>query len=474
MITPIVVPVEQWRDQVRTFLDAGARFTALYGDDDGSVRCVMTAVDGVPVVLTSPCQGTIASIVDLVPAADWSEREAHDLYGIDFGGHEPMRALVNQVGDWLVPVTGEGVHEIAVGPIHAGIIESGHFRIHAVGELVLLVDLRLFYKHRGLERAAEGASIGDGLAFVQRACAGCAVANSVAFTIAAEQLIGVEPSPASVRVRTVLLELERLWNHLNDLSAMCAGVGFATGAMAFAALKEDAQRLNQRLFGHRFLFNTVAVGGGLVSISAQMAHDVRTTLANIATELDTAWRVVLFNASVQERLRGAGVLTHKMAARGGAVGPVARASGLNADVRTTSPKLAYQDFTPATIDQPVGDVAARARIRHAELVATLELLNALVDDSFRWEGYSRPNALSNGRDDGVVEGRQIGVGRVESARGETVCCVEATEGVISRLHLRTSSYANWPLVGEAAAGSLVGEFPIINKSFELCYACVDR
>ncbi|MEI6623067.1 MAG: NADH-quinone oxidoreductase subunit C [Actinomycetes bacterium] len=465
MTTPIVVPVDQWRERVRHGIAGGARFSALYGADDGDVRCVLTSADGTATVLRSPAGGGIDSIVDLIPAAGWAEREAHDLYRFDFGGHEPLRPLVRHAGDWRVPVSGEGVHEIAVGPIHAGIIESGHFRIHAVGELMLLIDMRMFYKYRGLQRAAQGRTLAEGSAYVQRACAGCAVANTLAYTLAIEQILGVEPAAEQIRVRTILLELERLWNHLNDLSAMCAGIGFAVGTMAFAGLKERAQRLNHRLFGHRFLFDTVSGRPG--AISPTMATDLRDTVTLLAADLQVAWRVVLFNASVQERLRGTGILDREVAASGGAVGPVARASGVQGDVRTTSAMLAYQGFEPVVLEQAVGDVAARAQVRYQELLATLDLLERLVDPTFSWTG-GRPVEHYTESGDGVA------VGRVESARGETVCCVESTGGVIDRVHLRTSSYANWPLVGAAAAGNLVGEFPIINKSFELCYACVDR
>ncbi|MEI8080384.1 MAG: NADH-quinone oxidoreductase subunit C [Actinomycetes bacterium] len=464
-MTPVVeVPAGEWRDQIGQSLDQGERFTALYGGADGAVRCVMTGADAASTVLKSSTPGVVDSIVDLVPAAGWAEREAHDQYAITFRGHEPMRPLVRHSGDWRVPVVGQGVHEIAVGPIHASIIESGHFRIHAVGELMLLVDLRMFYKHRGLEQAAQGRTLTEARAYVQRACGGCAVANSLAYTMAVEQMLGLEPTGQQVRVRTVLLELERLWNHLNDLSAMCAGVGFAVGTMAFAALKEVAQRLNHRLFGHRFLFDAVA---GETAITPDMAQDVRDTLAQVAEQLEVTWRVVLFNASVQARFRGTGVLDRAEANRGGAVGPVARASGVIGDVRSVSPMLAYGGFEPVALEQPTGDVAARAQVRYQELLTTLAMIDRLVDPSFSWD---RPATHEYATDrDGAVA-----VGRVEGARGETVCCVEANDGIVDRVHLRTSSYANWPLVGIAAAGNLVGEFPIINKSFELCYACVDR
>lgn len=480
MTVAIEVEPHRWRDEVAKLLATGAQFGALYGADDLSVRCVMlceTSAGPRPVALRTRGDGAVPSLIDLVPA-EWDEREAHDLYGIRFDGHEPMRPFVRipEISrGWQVPVAGEGVHEIAVGPIHAGIIESGHFRIHAVGELMLLVDVRLFYKHRGLEAASHGRTFAEGRRLIQRSCAGCAVANSLAYVLAVEDLLGVRRTPRVARQRTLLLELERLWNHLNDLSAMCAGVGFAPGTMAFAALKEDAQRLNDRLFGHRFLFDAVSLDDCGPPLSNEDRADMRATLGRMSGDLDTAWRVVLFNASVQERWRGAGVLTHKAAVRAGAVGPAARGSGVNVDARVGAVGLAYDGFTPAVLDGPSGDVAARARQRHAELLATLDLLGRLAAEPGDEPGDAddsgdRPRRVPTARRPAA----EVGVGRVESARGETVCCVEADGDTIARVHLRTSSYRNWPLVAAAAADNLVGEFPIINKSFELCYSCVDR
>jgi Ni,Fe-hydrogenase III large subunit len=396
----------------------------------------------------------VPSIVQEHPAAEWPEREAHDLYGIEFEGHDPMRPMFDHVEDgaaWRVPVRGHGTHEVAVGPIHAGVIESGHFRFHVVGERILHLDLRLFYKHRGLERAADGAPIETGIIFAHRACAACAVSNSIAYARAAERVLGLEESGEMARSRSLLLELERLYNHLHDLSAICAGVGFSAGAMAFAALKERAQRLNAELFGHRYLFGTVAVGRSEAVRVRSAAGEVDAIVSDAAT----VWKEMLFNASVQDRLVGTGVLNHAAAVRLGAVGPTARAAGVAIDAR--------HDVEPAVPHKASGDVAARAEVRHLELQATglllLELLGADLEESGAEAG---------------ADGDAIGIGRVESPRGETVCCLEAKDGAVTRFHLRTASYRNWPALAEAVPGNILPEFPLINKSFELCYACVDR
>ena len=277
-----VVDVEtaRWRDAIAARLGDGARFAGAWAvGHEGAARwrAAFVGPDHETQVLgCAAVDGRVPTIVDLVPAADWDEREAHDLHGLGFEGHEPLRALVAHPQDpraWMTPVTGDGVHEVAVGPIHAGVIESGHFRFHVVGERILALDARLFYKHRGLERAAEGRSPGEGVAYAQRACAACAVANTVAYAHAVEEALGLWPDGELRRARTLLLELERLYNHLHDIGALCAGVGFAPGTMAFAALKDRAQRINDQLAGHRFLFATIAVGAGAFAAD-QRAADV--------------------------------------------------------------------------------------------------------------------------------------------------------------------------------------------------------
>jgi Ni,Fe-hydrogenase III large subunit len=450
--------VSAWRDDVAAALACGERFAVAWASGD-TWRAAFTTPGSVR-VLSCPAVG-VETIVDLVPAADWDEREAHDQAGLRFAGHTPSRALVAHTDHgWTTPVTGDGVHEIAVGPIHAGVIESGHFRFHTVGDRVLALDPRLFYKHRGLERAAVGRSSDEALAYAQRACAACAVANTVAYAQAVEDALGLWPDRDLRVARTLMLELERLYNHLHDIGALCAGVGFAPGTMAFAALKERAQRINAQLSGHRFLFGTVAVGRGALRVESPEA---RGALRELRTDAVAAWRELEFSTSVQARLDGVGVVEHADAEHLGTVGPAARASGVRADLREDSPRLWYGDFTPARPLAETGDVAARLQVRAAELETTFELLDDLLGAPLpagTTETHAGPSAL--------------GIGRVESPRGATTCAVELSDGRVDRLRLRTGSYANWPTVAHAAAGCLLPDFPLINKSFELCYACVDR
>jgi Ni,Fe-hydrogenase III large subunit len=486
--------VTDWRGAVSAALDRRERFHAAWASDG-----TWNAAFGDRVL--SVAADRAESIVDLVAAAEWDEREAHDAHGLAFPGHDPLRPLIAHPEDgWKTPVSGDGVHEVAVGPIHAGVIESGHFRFHTVGDRVLKLDTRLFYKHRGLERAAEGLDAHAALAYAQRACAACSVANGVAYAHAVEDALGLWPDRDLRAARTLALELERLYNHLHDIGALCAGVGLAPGTMAFAALKERAQRLNAALTGHRFLFGTIAVGGGALALDAAAADQARATLRELRVDAAAAWRELVFATSFQARLDGVGVLARADAERLGSVGPTARAAGVDRDVRTESPRLAYAGFTVARPPAPTGDVAARLQVRAAEVETTFDLLDDLLagprpaggagrvesprertapaaGGAGRVEsprGRTAPATHGAGRPGERTAPSSLGVGRVESPRGATVCAVELAGGRVRRLHLRTGSYANWPAVAHAAAGCLLPDFPLINKSFELCYACVDR
>jgi Ni,Fe-hydrogenase III large subunit len=461
---------DAYRDTVATALSDGWRFASLHATAEGGERAVRTALtsqDGEFRIETVAARnGSVPTIVDLAPAAGWDEREAYDLYGVAFDGHEPLRPLVDHavtLERFATPVHGHDPYQIAVGPIHAGVIESGHFRFHVVGDLILHVDARFFYKHRGLEAAAEGLPLDDALRVVARACGGCWVTNAVAYAHACEEATGLEPPRELARARTILLELERVWNTLNDIGAICAGVGIAAGTSRFSALVDDARHLNERLTSHRFLFGSVAVGGSNLDLDESAVRDARETLARIRAESSRAWKALLFNGSFMDRMPDIGIVDGETAITLGVVGTAARAAGVTEDARSTSPRLAYDDFEPAVLRRPAGDVQARLEQRALELLPCLDTLDRLLD------GPVRPvECVRNG-----IEA-PLGVGRVESPRGATTCIVERQGDRVGRVRLRTGSYANWPAVAHAAAGNLLPDFPLINKSFELCYACVDR
>ena len=456
--------MSEYRARIVAALESGARFAGLHAAGD-LVRTALVAPDGainleaVPVV-----DGRVPSIVDLAPAADWDEREAADLHGVRFDGHEPLRPLVDHDPDldsWTVPVHGDDAYQVAVGPIHAGVIESGHFRFHVVGDLILHLDARLFYKHRGLERAAEGRTFAEGIAYAGRACAACAVANAVAYAQACEQILGLRPTAGcrprphdSPGARTALEPPQRHRGGLRRCGARRRehAVHRAHGARTPAECAADESPLSVRLDRRRrqpHLFRCRRRARRACGDSRRIGE----RLAGAA--LQRARSATGCRRSESSRARTALEL--------GAVGPAARASGVAEDARATSERLAYDGFATIVPHRAAGDVQARLEQRALEVQQTFDLLASLLD---------RPVVAESCEP--VRNGQTIGAARVESPRGATLCVVESANGRIGRLRLRSGSYANWPVVAHAAAANLLPDFPLINKSFELCYACADR
>jgi Ni,Fe-hydrogenase III large subunit len=461
-----------WERRVADALADGWRFAGLdarpIGDGGARARLVLTRADRLLLLDCLEPSRRFPSLLAHIPAAQWDEREIHDRHGIAFAGHDPLRPLLRhpeRLADWTTPVRGRDTHQVAVGPIHAGVIESGHFRFHVVGERILQLDPQLFYKHRGLEQAAEGEPPSTALAQIARACGACTVTNSVAFAQAWECAAGLWPNNDLRRARTLLLELERLYNHLGDIAAICAGVGLGAGTMAFAALKERAHRLNAALTGHRFLFDTIEIARSDLRIDRVSARTAVATLGQLRDDFRRAWRQLQFSHSAQERFSRCGVVTPSTADELGATGPTARACGIAEDVRCHSPRLHYDGFTPAVPDAPTGDVAARLDVRGLELTTTFGTLADLLGQPLRPAATTPAGCRGN-----------VGASRVESPRGATLCLLELDVDTdrLATARLRTGSYANWPILACTVVGELLPDFPLINKSFELCYACVDR
>jgi Ni,Fe-hydrogenase III large subunit len=363
---------------------------------------------------------------------------------------------------------GEGWVEIPVGPIHAGVIEPGHFRFAAVGEAIFHLETRLFFTHRGIEKLAEGRTPEQALQLAERVCGACSCSHGVAFSQAIEALAGIAAPPRAQALRTLFLELERLYNHVGDLGNICAGVGFAAGASFGARLKEDVQRLNERLVGNRFLRGVNRLGGVRRDLTAEDARDVEQTLSGLAGQFQDFINLVIGSETLVERLTGTGTLPREVALALGAVGVAARASGVATDSRREHPHAYYGELP---LDVPVvvrheGDVKARALVRMDETIASLVIVRAVLDNL-----PAGPVAV----DLGPIPPNRAAFAPAESPRGENIHWVRtAADGTIDRLRVRSASYPNWPVVAAAVPGNMVPDFPLINKSFELCYACLDR
>jgi Ni,Fe-hydrogenase III large subunit/Ni,Fe-hydrogenase III component G len=442
-----------------------------------------------------PGRPELPSVSAEVPAASWHEREAHDLFGVVFRGHPDPRPLVLHDG-WpagLHPlrkgfdatprrpveaaeefphlvVEGEGVFEVPVGPIHAGIIEPGHFRFSTVGESVLNLEPRLFYTHRGLEKRSEGLPVEDALLVAERTCGVCSVAHALGFCEAAEQIAGVEVPRRARLLRTVALELERLYNHVGDIGNIAAGASYHYGTSAGLRMKEALQQLAEALTGSRFLRGLVVPGGARVDLTPELARAIEAAMASTAEALASLLERIENNPTVTDRLDVTGRLALEDAVALGVTGVAARASGVDRDARRDHPHAAYateRGLAVAVALETDGDVHARMDVRAVEARESIRLVRDLL-------GRVTPGAIRAPMPAALPPGR-VGIASIESPRGAAIHWLRAdAAGRIERWHLRSASFANWPAVPLAAQSAIIPDFPLVNKSFELCYACVDR
>ncbi len=496
----VVVPAARVRDvAAAVHREWGGTLIALFGIDErasaGRFRihamfsmapqdAVLTLVTAVPADTPS-----YPSLTPAVPAAHWLERELRDLLGVTPEGHPDPRPLVAHAGwpagahplrrdfvppaDWswaprfaFEPVAGEGVFEIPVGPIHASIIEPGHFRFSTVGEAILKLDVRLGWKYRGLETLAMGASMTRGLELAEHTCGLCALSHALAYCTAIEELTDTAVPPRARALRTLAAELERLYNHAGTIGHLLTCTAYMVGAVEAYRLKEQLQQVNDALFGHRFLRGVCVPGG--VARDLEDAHQqwLRGVLGGVRADLEALARSVLANAAVLNRLQNTGVLARTIASDLGVVGPAARASGLSFDVRRHHPYAFYRDLDFQVPVREEADALARFRQHVDEMHESLNLIEQML---LRLPGG--PLAQHIGP---LPQGRH-GMGLVESPRGLLMHWVRAGgDGTIEAWRVRSASHANWPAVALAMLDNIVPDFPIVNKSFNLCYACVDR
>ncbi len=431
------------------------------------------------------------SVSAQIPAASWAEREACDLFGLRPMGHPDLRPLVlhehwpdgvhpllkevplnlaverDTSKAWAYPkVEGEGVFEVPVGPIHAGVIEPGHFRFHVMGDSVLHLEAKLFYTHRGIEKRSEGMSLAKGLFLAERICGVCSVSHAMSYAQAVESIAGVHIPKRAQYLRVLFAEMERLYNHVGDIGNICAGIGYAYGSNHGARLKERLMQMNDAIAGHRFLRGTIALGGAAVDVTPSALAAMTDALREVRDELDEIVEQILSHDVVINRFAKTGTLTEQVARDFSAVGPAARASGCDVDVRRDLPYAAYSQLS---FDVPVlreGDVLARFKQRYLETLQSLRLVEQVAEEIPDGDTVIPI---------GGVPAHGFGIGVTESARGENAhFLMTGKNDTIFRYRVRSASYANWPVVPYCVPGNIVPDFPLINKSFELCYACCDR
>ncbi len=458
---------------------------AAHEDDDGfRVVYVLTrAGDDRPVQLELPVARADCRIPSLAAssyAAGRFEREVRDLYGITSEGHPLPYRLVRH-GHWpqgwypmrrgalpapefgadvgsfpFLEVQGQGVYEIPVGPVHAGLIEPGHFRFSVVGETILRMKARLWFLHRGVEQLFEGRAPADGIELAERISGDTAVGHSLAYVMAVEDAAGIEVSEPDRLLRALLLELERLHNHVADLGALANDVGFGVVNAHALRLREELLRLNRSVTGHRLLRGGVSVGGSRVQELPEPA--VLTRVAHSVRELVD---VTLGHSVVADRFTGTACLATEQAAAVGALGYVARASGLDADSRRDHP---FADLGPRfeVVVEQGGDVLSRYLVRAREIEVSTAVAVDLVGRLGGREGSGR-----------VVLPGSAGAGFavVEAWRGTLAHRVElGGQGQVTRVKVVDPSFFNWPALPLALVDTIVPDFPLANKSFNQSYA----
>ncbi len=365
-------------------------------------------------------------------------------------------------GYGFVSVQGDGVHEIPVGPVHAGIIEPGHFRFSVVGEKVLRLEERLGYVHKGIERRFAQMPLLGGNRLAARISGDSAVAFSWAYCQAVEGMVDVKVPARALWLRALALELERLANHLGDIGAIGNDAGFAFGLAQFSRLKEQLLRTNEQALGQRYLMDFIVPGGTRTDLSAVSTQRLGDCLTSIAVEIATLRGIYEQHAGLRDRFVGAGIVTPALAAKLGLCGLAGRASGQAFDLRCDLPCDPYRELEPRKSLRTDGDVAARVGVRFEEAAESLRLMERILRQSPGGPHSTEIRAPSE---------EAFGVGMIEGWRGPVFLAIESDAGgMIRRCHPHDPSWQNWPVLEHAVIDNIVPDFPLINKSFNLSYS----
>jgi Ni,Fe-hydrogenase III large subunit/Ni,Fe-hydrogenase III component G len=422
----------------------------------------------------------VASLAHLSFPAGRFEREMRDLFGVEPLGHPQPRPLVlhqHWSPDWhpmradagpqppmdldagsfpFAEVEGAGIYEIPVGPVHAGVIEPGHFRFWVVGETIVRMKARLWFVHKGVERLFQGRDLDFALGLSEKISGDCAVGHSLAFVQAVEEALGIEVTPRAQELRAILVELERLYNHVSDVGALCNDVGFGLANAHALTLRERLLRMNETVTGHRLLRGGVHYGGATLLALPRVDE-----LDEIAARFHELVDLARANNIVMDRFTGTGVLSEQAAHEIGVLGVVARASSLNDDARV-SHTFVQMPTTFHSVTRDTGDVLARFDVRCDEVDVALRLLTDFV---------SREGPLTVDGPSVVVQRDGHGTGIVEGWRGAIIHRVEfGSDGTLQRVKVVDPSFFAWPALPVALSDTIVPDFPLVNKSFNLSYA----
>ena len=438
----------------------------------------------------SPEKPEFAALTDAIHAVNWQEREVQDLFGLRLLGHpNPRRCALHD--DWpdvhplrkdfdlrtvLPPfrgprhqfreVEGEGVFQVPVGPVHAGIIEPGHFLFSVAGEPVLYLQLRMFYTHKGTEKLFEALPVPHGVRLAESISGDSGFAHATAFCHAVERAAGVEAPARARALRTVGLELERLYNHLGDSGAICTDVAFVAANMHALRLKEAVLRANEHLTGSRLLRGAARLGGVRFDLDPERREALAGLVAWLRPEFAALAALIRESSGTRDRLETTGVLRAAVARDLGVVGLAGRASGVDRDLRRDFPHAFYDQVRFAVPVFPQGDVQRRLAVRREEVVQSLGILEqvlARLPDG--------PVAAPVGE----IPPDRVALGFVEGWRGEIFHWIRTAPGNrLARCKVKDPSLQNWPALSEAILGNIIPDFPVVNKSFNLSYSGTDR
>src|SRR5712664_1936876 len=489
------VDATQWRDAARAVVAAHGRLVSTWGSEaalDGVAGFAVSAAYAVPsglfwLQLPLGPATTYPDISAQFYFASRMQRATADLLGLTAEGAADQRRWLNhgawpagffplrkdcsvperfgQVQDYpFVAVEGDGVHEIPVGPVHAGPIEPGHFRFSVVGEKVLRLEERLGYVHKGIEQRFTQLPILEAHRLAARVSGDSAVAFSWAYCQALEGMASANLPPRVAWLRALALELERLANHLGDLGAIGNDAGFAFGLAQFSRLKEQLLRASERALGQRYLMDFVVPGGTRADLSSAGARGLIDTVESIVNEVAVLRTIYDEHAGLRDRFVGAGVVTPALAAKLGLTGLAGRASGQAFDLRCDLPCDPYGDLTPKKTVRTEGDVAARVAVRFDEVTESTRLMQRILRELPA--GLYQASVPVPTPDEGA-----FGVGMIEGWRGPIFLALEAGDGgMIRRCHPHDPSWQNWPVIEHAVIDNIVPDFPLINKSFNLSYS----
>ncbi len=452
----------EWQAAVRRLAGEQATLLGLWGEP-GRVHMALLQDDAVALLSLDCPDGRYVSVGAAHPPAIRLERALRDLHGLEPVGLPDARPWLdhgaNPTAYAFLPVEGEALHQIPVGPVHAGIIEPGHFRFTCDGENVVRLEERLGYVHKGVEALMAGAAIEHAARLAGRTSGDSTVAYALAFARAVETAAGVVPPPRAVWLRAVMAELERIANHLGDFGAICNDASFSIMLAHCGILREQVLRCAAACFGHRLMMDCIVVGGVAVDLSPEGQERIRALLRELRHRFPPLVKLYDGAASLQDRTVGTGVLRSELAQQFGAGGYVGRASGRAFDARRS---IGYAPYDVLRFDVPVlseGDVNARVWIRIKEIEQSLSLLEQLLA---QLPGGEVRVPVAGGAGEGLA--------LVEAFRGDVLVWLRVVDGRVDRCHMRDASWFQWPLLEAAIEGNIVADFPLCNKSFNCSYS----